>query len=467
MCHKRGKGNMSHPGPRHPAEADGAYPCELPVHDSAITGTGAGMSGTDIRQYEEWHRADPPPRGAGGWDATRESGPPPDWTDEGVFVDGDGDRSPEWDISPAAPTPPYGTPRHYPARRLPPRLIATIAVVLLCITAITFVMFSRNHTIRISPAGNPAATASQPAPGVQGGSTPSAAPEAAALSKAAAERILASYWQVNNTADESRSDTLLTTVEAGSSYSMDAGTYQMDRVTDPANRQYTAFTAENATYYIPRQLAGVYPRWFVARVTYANLAAPQHVTGAGYVLFTQAAKNAPWKNVLEPYMLPDTGPGPFIETDSHGYATAASASDEAGLSVTSAQIQEATAESLDGSSTTVKNPGNLADLQDEAYFSGKLPAGSTDTDKHSASGRVFALKTVGGGVLTFYALTAQVTLAPPPGQTFQVSIPGFYSASQTLTSATIGYAEQFATYIPPDQASPQILADASGITGRE
>ena len=164
---------------------------------------------------------------------------------------------------------------------------------------------------------------------------------------------------------------------------------------------------------------------------------------------------------------PGTGPGPFIETDSHGYAIAASASDEAGLSVTSAQVQEATAESLDSSSATVKNPGNLADLRDEAYYSGKLSAGSTDTDKHSTSGRVFALETVGGGVLAFYALTAQLTLAPPAGQTFQVSIPGFYSDSQTLTSATIGYAEQFAAYIPPGQASPQILADASGMTGRE
>ena len=102
----------------------------------------------------------------------------------------------------------------------------------------------------------------------------------------------------------------------------------------------------------------------------------------------------------------------------------------------------------------------------ETYFSGKLPAGSTDTDKHSAWGRIFALKTVSGGVLAFYALTAQLTLAPPPGQTFQVGIPGFYSSSQTLTSATIGYTDQFATYIPPDQAAPQILADASGITGR-
>ena len=458
---------MSHPDPRHLAEANGAYPYELPVHDSAITGAGTGMPGTDTRQHEEWHHADPPPRGAGGWDATQESGPPPGWTDEGVFIAGDDDGQHERDTGPASPAPPYGTPRHHPARRLRARLIATTALVILCITAITFVMFPRNHTIRISPADNPAATASQPTPGVRSGGTTPAAAEPAALTKAAAERILASYWQVNNTANESRSDTLLKTVEAGSSYSMDAGTYQMDRVTDPANRQYTAFTAQNATYYIPRQPAGVYPRWFAARVTYASLAAPQHATGAGYVLFTQAAKNAPWKNVLEPYMLPGTGPGPFIETDAHGYAIAASASDEAGLSVTSAQIQEATAESLDGSSATVKNPGNLADLRDEAYFSGKLPAGSTDTDKHSASGRVFALKTAGGGVLAFYALTAQLTLAPPPGQTFQVSIPGFYSSSQTLTSATIGYAEQFATYIPPDQASPQILADASGITGRE
>ena len=336
---------MSHTDPRHPAEANEAYPYGLPVDDSAITGTGIGMPGADTRQHDEWHNADPLHRGAGGWDAMGEFGPPPDWTDEGVFIAGHDDGQHGWDTGPESPTPPYGTPRHHPARRLPARLIGTTALVILCITAITFVMVSRNHTIRITPADNPAATTSQQAPGVQTGGTPPAAAQPAPLTKAAAEHILASYWQVNNTANQSRSDTLLKTVEAGSSYSMDAGTYQMDRVTDPANSQYTAFTAENATYYIPRQPAGVYPRWFVARVIYANLAAPQHATGAGYVLFTQAAMNAPWKNNLEPYMLPGTGPGPFIETDSHGYAIAASTSDEAGLSVTPAQIQEATAES--------------------------------------------------------------------------------------------------------------------------
>jgi hypothetical protein len=204
----------------------------------------------------------------------QESGPPPGWADEGVFIAGDDDGQHERDTGLASPAPPYGTPRHHRARRLRARLIATMALVILCITVIAFVMFPRDHTIRISPADNPAATARQPAPGVQGGSMPSAAPEVAALSKAAAERILASYWQVNNTANESRSDTLLKTVEAGTSYSMDAGTYQMDQLTDPANRQYTAFTAENATYYIPRQPTGVYPRWFVVRVTSMVCAPP-------------------------------------------------------------------------------------------------------------------------------------------------------------------------------------------------
>jgi hypothetical protein len=56
---------MSHPEPRHPTEANGAYPYELPVHDSAITETDTGMPGSDTRQYEEWHHTGPPPRGAG------------------------------------------------------------------------------------------------------------------------------------------------------------------------------------------------------------------------------------------------------------------------------------------------------------------------------------------------------------------------------------------------------------------
>src|SRR5260370_13641657 len=154
MCHEREQ-EMSHPDPGHPAEANGAYPYELPVHDSASTGTGTGMSGTGTRQYQGWHHAAPPPRGAGGWDATRESGPPPGWADEGVFIAGDDDGQHGGETGPPSPTPPYGTPPRHPARRLPARLIATPALVLLCLTTVTFGVFPPNPTHRISPSHYP------------------------------------------------------------------------------------------------------------------------------------------------------------------------------------------------------------------------------------------------------------------------------------------------------------------------
>ena len=113
----------------------------------------------------------------------------------------------------------------------------------------------------------------------------------------------------------------------------------------------------------------------------------------------------------------------------------------------------------------MKNPGNLADLQDEGFLQPRLPDGSTHTDGHYVSGPVFGLKTVGDGVLMFYGLTARLSLAPPPGATFQLGIPGYYSPSQTLTAATVIYVDQFATYIPRGPASPHVVADASGVAG--
>ena len=169
----------------------------------------------------------------------------------------------------------------------------------------------------------------------------------------------------------------------------------------------------------------MYPRWFAARVTYATLASPQHATGTGYVLFIQDAKDAAWKNVLEPYLLTAAGPAPFIQTDAQGYAIQAPLTSAARLAAAPAQIPQLTAESLDGATAavTVRNPGNLADLRDQVYFQSRLPAGSADTDRHDTAGLVFALKTVGGGALVFYHLTARLSLAPPPGQTIQSQHP--------------------------------------------
>ena len=71
-----------------------------------------------------------------------------------------------------------------------------------------------------------------------------------------------------------------------------------------------------------------------------------------------------------------------------------------------------------------------------------------------------------GGALVFYHLTTRLSLTPPPGQTINLGIPGYYSSSQALTSAAIDYADQFASYIPAGSASPAIVADASGIAGQ-
>jgi hypothetical protein len=347
---------------------------------------------------------------------------------------------------------------------------------LILVAATAFAALARSDTIRISAANHPATTASPHSPTIKaaannGGNgrtrrSRSAAAEPPATTKAKAERVLATYWQQNNIANRPRSDALLAAIEAGGSYQMDTGTYRMDRATDPANHDYAPFQAEGAVYYIPREPGSVYPHWFAVRVRYADLASPWHATGAGYVLFTQAANSAAWKNALEPYLLTGSSPAPFVETDAEGYAIEASLTgNDPNLSVPPGQIQEATAASLDAAAGTVKNPGNLADLRDQASFRPRLPDDSADTDRHYVSGPVFGLKTGGGGALMFYGLTARLSLAPPPGETFELGIPGYYSPSQTLTSATVIYVDQFATYIPRRPASPRVVADASCVAG--
>ena len=288
-----------------------------------FTGPGFGMPGHDTWTSHE-HPGNTGRYDPGGRSSPQEYGQPEDISGQGVFVPGPGNP---WE---AAPTPPFGTPRHRSAgrRRLGPLVLAPLAVISVCVIAVIALPHAR--AIRHAPADNPGATASQHAPSVRSGrSSPPAEPPA--ITRTGAERVLANYWRVSNAANQSRSGTLLAAIEAGSSYTMDAGAYQMSRVTDPPNGQYAPFTAENAVYYIPRQPAGVYPRWFAARVTYATLASPQHATGTGYVLFIQDSRDAAWKNVLEPYLLSSTGPAPLIETDAQGYAIQAALTSAAGL----------------------------------------------------------------------------------------------------------------------------------------
>lgn len=285
-----------------------------------------------------------------------------------------------------------------------------------------------------------------------------------ALTMAQASQVLANYTAANNTANAQRSDSLLATIETGSSYAVDAGLYQAQQAENAAT--YPAFGPQREQYYIPRETA--YPRWFVVQVSNADLDTPAKITSTEYLLFTQTGPGAPWKNAVEPYVLSGAAVPPVALGDG-GLATPVTSA--TALAVPVGQIAQVTASSLDGTAMNgtaqLPNPGNLADLMDRAFWQGKLPASSV-ADAHTPSGPVYGLRTTDGGALLFYADAAQLTLTAPAGEAMHLTIPGFYSPSQALTTATIAYQEQFATYDPPSgggmTSGLRVVADYSGIT---
>jgi hypothetical protein len=325
------------------------------------------------------------------------------------------------------------------------------------------------------------AAPSAPARTVPASTAPSP-PAAGPLTMAQAKGVVAEYTTVNNEANAQRSDTMLASVESGSSYAIDTALYQEQQAAGTA--PYPAFGPVQATYYIPRDEPAGGPRWFVVQVANAFAANEQKVTSTEYLLFTQSAAGGAWQDTVEPYLLPGTG-APRIEVGADGLATPVSP-DAASVAVAPSQLPAATAASLDGTDTggtgtgtstgagagtaAVANPGNLADLADQKFWQGKIP-GAAVTDTHTAAagadGQEFALLTADGGALVFYTDAAQLTITPPAGTALRLTIPGFYSPSQALSVAGVSYLEQFAAYDPPaGGGAPQVVADYSGITGK-
>jgi len=300
------------------------------------------------------------------------------------------------------------------------------------------------------PTVAPMAPTAPPSPAGQG-----------ALTLTQASQVLANYTTANNTANAQRSDSVLGTIETGSSYAVDAGLYRLQQAENAAT--YPAFGPQREQYYIPRETG--YPRWFVVQVANANFASPGKVTGTEYLLFTQAAPGAPWKNAIEPYLVPGAT-APPVALGSDGLATAI-APDTMSLAVAPARLPGLTAGSLDGAGP-LPDPGNLADRLDQGFWRAKLPAASVFGRHAPASGgQVFGLRTADGGALLFYTDAAELTLAPPPGNVLRLTIPGFYSPGQALSRAGIGYLEQFATYVPArGRAGLRVIADYSGIISR-
>ena len=296
----------------------------------------------------------------------------------------------------------------------------------------------------------PAANASQPT------TAPSLQPP---ISIAGAKAVLAGYTTANDRSNAKRSDRLLAAFESGSSYALDAGFYRAEQAEKAAPNP--AFTQTRAQFYVPRE-AAAYPHWFAALVTNVDRAKRPTVRGTEYLVFTQAARGAPWKDTDEPYVAKG-GAAPRIALGADGLATAVTPG-ASGLAVTPATISAVTARSFDGTGP-VANPGNLADFQDEAFWHRTLHKGTTVTVRHSpVNGPVFGLRTTNGGALLFYTDAAEAKLMAPRGHTMRLKIAGFYDGKR-LTSANVGYLEQFATYDPPKGTTgPHVVADYSGIT---
>jgi hypothetical protein len=296
-------------------------------------------------------------------------------------------------------------------------------------------------------------------------SRPASASSVPALNRAAAQHVLSSFTATYNKANKLRSDTLLATIETGASYHMDAGSNRWYRVSSPGQKNWATVSLNGEALYIPLQPAGAYPRWFAARVTQTlQKTAP----GPMYALFVQDSKKAPWKATYQDVIL--ASPALEIALDKNGYAQQVRL-DDARLSARPNSLATATAKFLDNGGAKVTDPwaSGLADRSDQKFWKGHGfdPAhGATDSDIHfPAPNRAFGLKTASGGALVFYAVDAQLTLAMPDGQSFQLKIPGYYTYATSQTSAQVGYIDQFATYDPP-HGTPSVIAESSSVDSR-
>jgi hypothetical protein len=474
---------MSDPDFGPSANAADDWPYSPPEHAHQLDDA---MPGNDTQPYEEWHHDSALPCEPDGWDAPQEPEPHSEWPSWGKFVPGNDDQ-PAWpdpyQDQPARDDPyepePYRPSSHLRSRRSAKRSIAITALLLAAFAAATGAVLVHNGTIRLSPAANPGASATGglgAATGQGHGSTgtQSGAEQPPAITKADAERVVSRYRQVNNEANESYSDSLLGTIESGSSYAMDAGSYRF-ALGESDRTRYVPFELTDTRYYLPRLPRTDYPRWFVIQGSYVTVAGGKSL-GSAYLVFAQDSPGAPWKDVVEPDILPGQAL-PQIATDSGGYAKSVAA-DDTGLNVAPDKIGEVTAAWLDQVASSTSNSviedkaGNLTDLKDEVFWrSGEGGAAFDATDTHSVpADPVFALKTTTGGALVFYTTAAQLTLTPPDGGTISAfNIPGYYSPSSSAgrASATVAYVEQFATFIPVvGNSGRRVVADISSIASR-
>ena len=461
---------MSQPDSGWPADASGPWRYGPP---NQVPGYPDDRTAPD----QELHHTGAVPGDPDPWDIPQDPAVPPDWPGYGVYTPGPEDQSPS--DNPPEPAPYVPPPANSRRRRSPVRPVMIAALLLAVFAAGSGAALLPSGTIHLSRATSPRAAATsglgaKTAMGDAGNGGSPAVAQPPAITKAEAGRVVSRYWQVNNQAHDSYSDSRLATIESGSSYVMDAGSYRF-ALGSTDRTPYVAFELTGTRYYIPRLPRTAYPRWFVVRGSYVTLSAGKDL-GSAYIVFAQDSPGAAWKDVTEPDILPGRAL-PQIATGNGGYAESVAA-DTGGLSVAPDKIGQVTAAWLDqvaadpSNTAVLADAGNLTDLKDDVFWrSGEGGATFDAADTHSVpADPVFALKTTDGGALLFYTVAAHLVLTPPDGDTISaLNIPGYYSPSSSagLTSAAVGYIEQFATYVPASgHSGRRVVADIASIASR-
>jgi hypothetical protein len=174
----------------------------------------------------------------------------------------------------------------------------------------------------------------------------------------------------------------------------------------------------------------------------ATLASPQHATGAGYVLFLRTQDGV--EERARTYLLPSTGPAPFIETDAQGCDQAPDA-----YSLPPPLPDRSRSRPVAGRHTPRRRIPAISPTCATRLLPARLPAGSAVTDRHDTSGLVYALQTVTlrAGLLPPHRAAS---LTPPPGPTIKLGIPAT-TPQPGPHLAAVDYADSSPATSQPDQ----------------
>ena len=276
------------------------------------------MTGDGTWPYGEWSHEDEVPAEPAGYGLPLYPEPPAGMGRRGIPRARRRDPAPVGRSYLAAPCAPE-SPRRGRRPAVRPLTVAALALAVVAAGAGGALLGGKTAS---APAATPSAAAPAGLSATAGGAGGTASPqqpaaEPPAISKADAASVVASYSQVNNKANAAHSDSLLSTIEGGSSYTMDTGAYRFE-LGQSSRAAYVPFQLTGTTYYIPRLPQGSYPRWFAVKSTYVTMADGKNL-GTAYLVFAQNSAGAPWKDVIEPDILPGQSL-PQIAVDSSGYA---------------------------------------------------------------------------------------------------------------------------------------------------